>query len=337
MQSKLESFFTIKTTYSISNKKCFIYDPENRKALFAYQPHDSDVFICIKSNIKLFYRKSKIEDNNIHIPVIYTKVSVPLLKSNLQKAIRRHNNQIALSSSIALLNKDSIEFLRRLPIIFVEDVCLLDSLPIIIWLMMADKEYKLTNQDIYIILNIVNDLCNVKEYFDYNIYPWIESYSAIDHSVLQSHNNSSELLALYYRSLYGGMKGDMKLLQSAINYYKNNPDKIYTASYNLNLQEINTITSVEIIEEAIDFHPFPQMLQFIKQFIKQSTIKNNDDIDIDIDNQTIKMCIWFSQSGLNLRKPYTIKESELNINSDNWKSIKPGLNIFRKKIMTEYS
>ncbi len=331
MQSKLESFFKIKTTYSNSNKKCFVYDPENRNAQFVYQPDESDVFICIKSNIKLFYRKPKIEDKSIYIPVIHTNLSVPLLKSNLQKAIRRHNNKIALSSSIALLNKEPIEFLRRLPIIFVEDVCLLDSLPIIIWLMMVDKEYKLTNQDIYIILDIVNNLCDVKDYFDYDNNIWTESYATIDHSVLQSHNKSSELLSLYYRSLYGGMGGDIKLLQSAINYYKNNPDKIHTASYNnLNLQEINTI---EVIEEAIDFHPLPQMLQFIKQFIIQSN-KNNHDIDID--KETIKKCIWFSQSGINLRKPSTIKEAELNLASDNWKLIEPGLNLFRRKIMTEY-
>lgn len=329
MQTKLEKFFKINTTYNVSNKKCFVYVPEHNTAYFVTQPNESDIFIGIKTNIRLFYRAPTIIDDNIVIPTVQTKLSVPLLKSNLQKAIRRHNNEVALTSSIALLNKDPIEFLRRLPIIFVEDVCLLDSLPIIVWLMMADKEYKLTKHDIYIILCIVNNLCDVKSYFDYNNNKWFESYVTINHSELQTHDKFSELLALYYRSLYGGMKGDMKLLQSALHYYKVNPDEIYPTSYdNLNLEEI--ASHVEIIVEAIDFHPLPQMLKYIKQNIIEK-------FNTEIDEQDIRMCIWFSQSGINFRKQSTIDDSNTSISSENWKLIKPSLDIFRKKIMIEYA
>jgi hypothetical protein len=144
-QRKLDSFFTVITKYDENNKKCFIYDPINKTAIFAPKPEKTDKFIDTKCNIRLFYRQNHIVTENDFIPKISTNLSVPLLKSNLQKAIRRFNKDIALTTSIVLLEKDPLSFLRRLPIIFVEDVCLLDSLPIIIWFMMADKEYKLTN------------------------------------------------------------------------------------------------------------------------------------------------------------------------------------------------
>ena len=82
---------------------------------------------------------------------------MPLIKSNLQKAVRRCDNQIAIQSALVLIQMAPMELLRRLPIIYIEDVCLMDSYSIVVWLMMADKDYSaLKKRDIDIILNIVN-------------------------------------------------------------------------------------------------------------------------------------------------------------------------------------
>ena len=48
--------------------------------------------------------------------------SISLLKSNLQKAIRRGNVDVALKSAKLLLHKSPNDFWRRLPIIIAEDV-----------------------------------------------------------------------------------------------------------------------------------------------------------------------------------------------------------------------
>ena len=129
MQRKLDSFFKITTAYNESTKNCFIYDPENRSAYFAYKPEQTDKYISTKCRVKLFYREpASPSPSPVFIPTIATKLNVPVLKSNLQKAIRRHRVDIALTTTIALLQKDPTEFLRRLPIIYIEDVCLCLSL-----------------------------------------------------------------------------------------------------------------------------------------------------------------------------------------------------------------
>jgi len=314
-QCKLDSFFKIKINHNERNKKCFIYDPENYKAFFAPKPLDTDTFIVIKSGVKLYYRS--IQPKKINFPIINTfDYSIPLLKSNLQKAIRRCDNKISIITSLALLQKEPIELLRRLPIIFIEDVCLMDSFPIIVWLMMADKDYKLTSNDTDIILNIVNSLCNCREYFDYRENNNEYQFS---HESLQDYENYNELLAIYYRSEYGGMKGDMILLREAIEYYKNNPTKNEKTSYNsIEIDKLDT--ELEILVEAIDFHPFPLML---------NTLSKMTNLDIKI----IKECIWFVESGYNIRKPITIQKSKIHEERKEWKKIECYLDEVRKNLI----
>ena len=149
-QSKLENYFKIIPKYDERNKKCFIYDPLNHTAFFETKPQPTDLFIISKPNFKLFYRKPPTDNAmNLDIPTIQCKFGVPLLKSNLQKAIRRSDNQIAIQSALALIQVAPMELLRRLPIIYIEDVCLMDSYSIVMWLMIADKAYgALSNRDI---------------------------------------------------------------------------------------------------------------------------------------------------------------------------------------------
>ena len=90
---------------------------------------------------------------------------IPLVKSNLQKAIRRCDSQIAIQSALVLIQCAPMELLRRLPIIYIEDVCLMDSYPIVVWLMMADRDYIINNDDIDKLLNIIHSLCVCKKYF----------------------------------------------------------------------------------------------------------------------------------------------------------------------------
>lgn len=329
MQTKLDSFFKVNITYKTTNKKCFIYDPDNTNASFVSSPNETDVFIDTKCDIKLFYRPSQIS-NIYNIPNITTNLPIPLLKSNLQKAIRRCENNIALTTTIALIQQDSIELFRRLPIIYIEDVCLLDSLPIIVWLMMADKQYKLTNQDIFLILKIVNNLCDVKLYYDEeDSYKYDKSKHELSHSYLQNFIHKDCLLSLLYRSQYGGMKGDIVMLKNAIYYYLENSDKIQQTCYNfVELENIGFV--VELINEAIDFHPLPQLLVQIKNKIK---IMTNEDLD----EESIKMCIWFCESGVNVRKINTIQKSEEFKETQLWNLIKPNLIYLRKRILVQYA
>jgi hypothetical protein len=318
MQCKIDSFFKITTTYNERNKKCFVYDPQNYTAFFATKPNKTDIFVVLKSGIKLFYRY--MPPKNICFPTIDANYGIPLLKSNLQKAIRRCDNSIAIQSSLAILQKNPLELLRRLPIIYIEDVCLMDSYSIIIWLMIADKNYNLTTTDIDIILNIVNSLCNCKEYFNFGENDCEnESEYNFSHESLQDYPNYNELLSIYYRSKYGGMKGDMLMLKTAVEFYKKSTIKIPKTSYNC--VEIDKIEiNIEILVEAIDFHPFPQLLNSLSMITK-------------INKQTIKDLLWFIESGYNIRKPFTVENSLLFEKKAEWKIIEPHLDDLRNTLI----
>lgn len=304
MQKKLDSFFKIIPKYDERNKKCFIYDPENNQAFFDTKPNPTDKFIVNKLNIKLFYR-SPTADLNIDIPVIECKYTIPLIKSNLQKAVRRCENQIAIQSALVLIQKDPMELLRRLPIIYIEDVCLMDSYSIVVWLMIAAKDYgNLKVRDIDILLNIVNSLCDCKTYFNY-----VKNDCAYDftHEKLQFVQNGSQLLSVYYRSEYGGLKGDMQMLKVAIDYYRMNPNEVKTTEYNTIVYS-KIEREIEVLVEAIDFHCYPQMLSILHK-------------KTSIDKENIKTYIWFVESGYNVRKIETQEYSSEYKEKQIWKMI----------------
>ena len=305
MQQKLDTYFKIIPKYDQKSKKCFIYDPSNCKAFFTTTPEPTDKFIVTKSYIKLFYRTPLKVPDIPDIPIIKCKYDVPLIKSNLQKAIRRCDSQIAVQSTIALIQQCPMELLRRLPVICIEDVTLMDSFPILVWLMMADKDYgNLSKIDINIILNIVISLCECKKYFPYEKN---ELNYAFTHETLQFCPNSNELLSLFYRSQYGGLKGDMQMLKVAIDYYRMHPTEVIKTEYNtINYNAIER--EIEVLVEAIDFHCYPNMLNILNKLTF-------------INRETIKMCIWFVESGYNIRKPDTQASSKEYEERNEWKKI----------------
>jgi hypothetical protein len=310
MQSKLSSFFSVKIDYNEKHKKCFIYDPSQLRAYFTSKPEEGDTFIIKRSGINLYLRYSlKIM---YEFPT-FESCYIPLLKSNLQKAIRRGLVNIAVTTALALLQREPIELLRRLAIIFIEDVCLMDSYPIIVWLMIADKDYTLTSYDIDIVLRIIKSLCECKEYFSYDF----DCKMVFTHDLLENIECHNELLALYYRSLYGGMKGDIEMLCCAIKYYINNPTKIIKTVFNV----IDCPFELEILDEAIDYHPFPLMINML---CKKTTL----------DIKTIKELIWSVESGYNIRKSITKTASNLSRATDEWKLIETHLAGIRSTLVS---
>lgn len=316
MQTKIDKFFEIKIQHKPDNKKCFIYDPENYKAVFESTPQPSDTYLSTKTGIKLYYRRPAY-NKPILLPKIECKANVPLLKSNLQKAVRRCHTDIAIKSALAIIQKEPIELLRRLPIIYIEDVCLMDSYPIVVWLMMAEKEHPLDINDIDIILHIVKSLCETQTYYDDSI-DYTKDFE-LTHKNLQDLENKDSILSVYYRSQYGGMKGDMKMLRNSAYYYAERPSEIEKTVYDcINYAELRG--NLEIIPEAIDFHPFPQMIIML---VKQTNLDNNE----------IKECIWFVESGVNIRKPNTIENSREYSKKECWRIIKSKLGRVRYNLL----
>ena len=65
-----------------------------------------------------------------------------MLKSILQKSIRRRRPLPAVRVAIELVDKALGELLRRLPIIILEDSMLHPDLPLLVWLMVAESKVR---------------------------------------------------------------------------------------------------------------------------------------------------------------------------------------------------
>ncbi len=323
MQTKLDSFFRSSAPKKLSSKKYFVYDPENKVAFFTTTVIAADKFINTKCKVQLYYRAPNVPvDPDIPLASQITPIQyhVPLLKSNLQKAVRRKETLIALQTSILLMEQDMTQFLRRLPIICIEDVCALNTLPIMVWLMMADKDYRLTTHDKDIILNIIWTLCNTDNYFQ-NIECKVEDRE-FTHEQLETHEPASDcLLALFYRAQYGGMGGDMAMLGNAVCFYDNNPDEIVATSYGRVDYDAVVSVGYRILIEAVDFHCYPPILKYVA--------KNMEGLA----ETEVKEMIWFAESGPNVRKKATMKSAEYYRKLMRWPIVKKYADEYRLKML----
>jgi len=326
-QTRLESFFIPSTNPKFDDKvkRCFIYDPEMNHAFFAFRPDPTgrDEFITTKSDLKLYRRRLTGLSHPPPIKIMQPW-SIHLLKSNLQKAIRRGNAEVAVKTALAMLQKNPMELMRRLPIIFVEDVCPLRSLPVPVWLMMAGNDVELTPIDVENILNIVADLCECR-----HVFPYRKSMNVLEyvttHEELQHLHEADVLLAIHYRSFYGGMADDIKMLHACIQYYRSRPSEIAMASpisrHSINFADMTSETP--ILKVAIDFHPFPNILSEISEKTK-------------LTRATVKEFIWNTESAVNIRKPSTIDISAFYRGRNEWLRIETCLHGIRDSIRSEY-
>lgn len=172
----------------------------------------------LKSNFnKLFIIGNFNSINNLPINSTYI-FDIEILKSNLQKAVRRKLLEVSLSTAYTILVQDKTHLLRRLPIIALEDSTInFQDLTYLVWLIVADsKGYKLTNYDINRILSIVESI-TLNEYRDY-----IDNDSESKYNSFEKYNNYDKDFINFYNSVFirlefGTMEGDIKWLKNMAN------------------------------------------------------------------------------------------------------------------------
>lgn len=298
-----------------SFRSVFIYDPMHRIAFFTHAPLETDQFIAERCQrtphpVRLYLRMtSSIDIAPEPLPILNAcDHSIPLLKSNLQKAIRRKHLDVAWPTALALFQHDTTEFIRRLPIICIEDVQYIPSIAIVVWWMMADGAYSFTTYDGWMMLQIIQELCECDEVFPYDSSTW--DREELSKTPPLYPDDPEAVYVLYYRWLYGGMKGDRCLLYTAMEYYRDQPLQT-SKSDSIHLPSIAEMKwEVQILEEAIDFHPYPRMLTLLEHWTS-------------ISKDRLREVIWFVDSAINVRKPITFARRDAFQDTKEWKTIEP--------------
>ena len=193
--------------------------------------------------------------------------------------------KLAVKTAAELIRLDLNDFLRRLPIIIIEDVTILSVLPTTIWLMIAySKGYKLRFDDVCWLLGVVKSLAKC---------PY---RTMIDNSSVKKYKkewmdmNNVLFKSILLRIAYGGMNGDMNMLNAAVLSYENGSielevRKLEIDKYYLNLHEILPL--------GMDFHVDKNLLVEIQGFLKQK--------DLLVNKETLKAWMWQTRSGVNKR------------------------------------
>ena len=232
-------------------------------------------------------------------PIVDSRLK-PLIKSNLQKCIRRRLSSKAVRSAYALLSISTFEALRRLIIIILEDTLPVPSLATLVWFMMASsKGYLLTTNQVEWILGVVYLVCEKVSYrrpFKEKLPTGLLADNSIETQILWS---------MAFRRAYGGMKGDQEMMECLGGlWYRTFLEKSgrewerWSELKKLEIEPVD-LTSLGtfvpqkvFIPACVDQHCRPQIIPYIR--------KNYPDME----ESDIKGAIWLCRSRLN-KRPYT--------------------------------
>lgn len=232
-----------------------------------------------------------IENNPTKMTENYKHTS--LLKSNLQKCIRRGLVDKSVSTAKLMIKTDFIQFIRRLFIIILEDTTLHHSVCPIMWMTAAYPEWQPCQKHINWLLSLVKYLAEnkLRDIYLKTEFDFMKNIEKINK--LPS-DDKNILYCLYLRTSYGGMKGDIDMIHYLIQIwierfiekkYYSVYDKFKLIDYKPKNIKIN-----EILLEAVDFHCYPKLIELIKRK------------HINIDKEDIKKSIWYFSSSYNIRK-----------------------------------
>jgi len=235
-----------------------------------------------------------------------------LLNRYSKKQIRRGITEGALKTAVYLIEQDFVQFIRRLPIIVIEDTILhpeLDKLTDIL-IRGSRKDYQYPEEDLTFLLKIVRDITDVRVR-DSNESSRRNASKTIQQSSL-SDKASALIRSMKIRAAYGGTWDDKGMLWkyadlwadrflNSEDYWFKKFDEIYPKREPVDISNIGVIEKSDVISEAIDFHcsSIIDDLANNKEVIRQIDIIFRD-LDQDPKN-ILRELIWHFRSKLNNR------------------------------------
>ena len=291
----------------------------NFKKIVKWNMCKIDVLIC-----------GNIETNNLLCQEKFKHTSI--LKSNIQKCIRRGLVSKSVSTAKVMIKTDFIEFIRRISIIMLEDTRLNQNFNILMWMIAAYPQWQPNKIHIDWLLGLVKYLAELPlrdivsgGTFDFkNNIDKINCFNVIDKSLIYS---------LSFRMSYGGMKGDIRMIEQLMKLWydrllqRDNLEFLYDEIQPIDYK-VKNIKMFEIEEAAVDFHCYPKMLNDIRnKFLEYS-------------KEDIKSSIWHHRSSLNIRKNSNLLAKE-DIDKleflEIWESIKDEVSKISKKYIKNLS
>lgn len=228
--------------------------------------------------------------------------NIHLLKSQLQKAIRRGLNDIAVKTALTMIKVDCEALLRRLMVIMIEDSTLHNSFGLLMWLYAAmTHNYKITEKQVSWILSLVNWLALSQNCITHIDYKPI-SFPYLMYNVLHDdypNDVKYVLYAIMLRVSYGGMAWDMNMLLQVVSWCLNKKLTIDDTVFEIiDYKTIPQLKDTEILYFAVDYHCCKQLITMVRQQHKNYT------------NSQIEKCVWECSSKINIRKETIIPEEE---------------------------
>ena len=284
--------------------------------------------------------KSRKDKLLVELPMpneIPTYSNIHLLKSHLQKAIRLQNTSLAISTARHLLDINPIQFLRRLAIIFVEDVMITQHYSTLIWLMigLGSNKIELQLHHIEWLLGLVYIACKCpfKEVYKCDMELSDEKLAKIILEKLDKLDKyqSCVIQAMLMRSAFGGMPGDTRMLLNAAYIWCErfiSEDKRWEKYYYGKLRTISgsvlPLGKGDWILSAVDYHSFPKLLEWLGG-------------EIELDELYMRELIWNFSSKINNRKYYGGELEEKSQGLDDWNKIRKQFYSIGRYVIKNYS
>lgn len=344
----ITNWFKIKNNDYIASPKYFYYDHYNNIISFSVErpkdyykigsirwtKYDTMLYICCSKNTRKFSNKNNKKISYFRNLVFdkFKRDQIPILKSNLQKCVRRSLINPSINTALTLLCLDTNQLLRRLSIIMLEDVMLNNDILLLIWLMCAHSKGFSIND--FLMVKIINMVYFITESKFRESYDKINNFNLKKYDINKLNLREQNILwALQLRCSYGGMSGDMEM----INYFTKIWYKRFSVKFILEdnpnllkLEDLRIMTLKDIHVSSIDFH-CTNIISYIKN--KYPKYSENE----------IKNSIWHNRSKKNYRE---FLRDENNLNSSNlsiciyndtiWTEIANYTNYISKVILKNY-
>ena len=266
---------SLKQIYLCREETCTFFTNDCPKELTQVCVRHIKLIPGCECDIHIYQRKSKDESGEkgtFNVPI---RSSNPhLLKSLLQKSIRRGCFSVAQRSARDLMLECPTELIRRLPIIMIEDTGVFYEIVDMVFDLLCGNIL-----DVIRPLKYAAMLAQTKNRHIPNFDTVTFSKKSLFDKCIRNITDVRSMVAfsLLIRASYGGMQGDVNMLIHAAQLVMNNKVSVY--SFNIDEYSFtvdNRILSVsDWIIDAVDFHCCPNILGYVtnKTGIKKDTVK----------------------------------------------------------------